>query len=419
MKIIDDIKDCTGCSVCANVCPVDCIRMVPNEEGFLYPQIDAKSCVECGMCRKGCPLNNIVTEKKDGCPHAYLGRSVDNGVCEQGASGGLFTSIAIEFIKHFSGVVYGAAYDVEFKVNHRRVENVEDVPALSKSKYVQSAIGGIYRDVKKDLDVGRYVLFSGTPCQIYGLKAFLKKKYGNLYCIDVVCHGVPSPLVYEKYLEWQRSKYGDIQEVVFRDKELHASFYRGGMGILFKNGYKYFKYSELDAYGTFFWGHYSIRESCFQCKYKSIWRVSDLTVGDCWFSNELIGKKDDLGMTLVLVQSQRGMGLLELAKGNISISKIDSVSAIKSNGGMIYESCQRNPLRKYFFDDLINNGFGYVVKKYMKKPSLKHLVVTRLKNLGVIPPMVVAAKRKAELDKRLNRDIPEHSKCLVFLRGRR
>lgn len=417
MKILDNIDDCTGCSACMNVCPQQCIKMCQNSEGFLYPQIDNDICINCNLCKKTCPINNIVKETCNNYPASYLCKNKSADICINSASGGLFTSIAMEFIKKYSGIVYGAIYNDDFKIIHTRINRIEDVVLLSKSKYVQSNIGQTFQNVKKDLCENKHVLFSGTTCQIYGLKSYLKKNYDTLFCIDLICHGVPSPLVYDKYLDWQRSQYGDIQNIIFRDKELHSEFYRGGMGILFKSGFKYFKSSEIDAYGAFFLGRYSIRKSCYNCKFKSIWRLSDLTLGDCWFSEEFIGKKDIIGYTLSLVQSKKGEDLLQIVKDSVLLESINSEDAIKANGGMLYSSCKMNPKRKSFFEDLNKMNFEFVVNKYTTKPSLSYRIITKLKNYGIIPSFMIKKKRKKELDKRLRRLIPKEANCLLRLKS--
>lgn len=417
MRILDNLDDCTGCSACKNVCPTHCIEMHPNKEGFLYPYINKDICINCELCIKTCPINNLNYQSKKTYPVAYLGSSRSKTINIKSASGGLFTTIALEFIKKYSGIVYGAIYNKEFKIIHARVDNIENISQLSKSKYVQSEIGLIFQDVKKDLKENKFVLFSGTPCQIYGLKSYLKKDYEKLFCIDVICHGVPSPLVYKKYLNWQRQKNGEIQHLTFRDKKLYPTFYRGGMGILFKSGFKYFKSSEKDSFGFFFWKHYSIRKSCYNCKFKSIWRLSDLTLGDCWFSEEFIGKKDLYGYTLSFVQSIKGENLLKMANKSIYLENINSEDAIKANGGMIYSSCKMNENRTKFFEDLYHKDFNFVVNKYTTKTSIIYMIKTKLKEYGIIPHFIIKNKRKKELNERLKRIIPQEAKCLVYLKS--
>lgn len=415
MVIIDKTEDCTGCSACYNVCPQNSISMDFNDEGFFYPKINESTCINCGQCRNVCPVNLVVFKKKDDLPFAFLCTSKEERVCIDSASGGLFTSIAYSFMKRYHGVVYGAAYNNKFEVIHKRIDDIDKIKEFSKSKYVQSQIGTCYKSVRQDLRDNKKVLFSGTPCQVYGLKSFLKKEYENLYCIDVVCYGVPSPFVYKSYLSWLKSRYGDIIKIIFRDKILYKTFYRGGMGIQFTSGYKYFMSSELDPYGQFFLGHLSIRKSCHNCKYKSLWRLSDLTLGDCWFAEELIGKRDNIGYTLALQQSVKGSELLEMSKCFIYLYNIDSLKSIKLNGGMIYSSCKCNPFRDSFFKDIRQYGFAFCVKKYSKAIPLKHKIMTSLKNAGIIPSFFIRKKHKKEFEIRLRREIPVGSFGIITL----
>lgn len=415
MVIIDNMIDCTGCSTCYNVCPKGCIKMSPDKDGFLYPEIDEQMCVNCGLCQKTCPINIIEKRERADFPRAFLCRAKNSHSCIDGASGGLFTAIARNFIEVYNGVVYGAAYDNKFKVIHKRIDHADYINELSKSKYVQSEIGDCYKQCKHDLLLKKKVLFSGTACQIYGLKSYLGKEFENLYCVDVICHGVPSPYVYSSYLSWMKERYGIIDKVIFRDKKVYSSFYRGGMGILFKSGYKYFRYSEVDEFGQFFLGHYSIRNSCHECKYKTLWRISDLTVGDCWFSENFINEKDVVGYTLAFQQSEKGSELLKLSDETIYYREIDSENAIKSNGGMLYSSSKKNPNRDSFFEDLREFGFDFCVSKYTRKVSVVHKIMVLIKNIGLIPHFIIKRKKTRIFNERLHREIPSEAKRLTFI----
>lgn len=200
---INEKKNCCGCTACAEICPKNCIRMKPDEEGFLYPSVDESQCIKCNACDAVCPIQNPVVEKET-TQKAYLVQHRDESVRLDSAAGGAFTAIATVVLQK-GGVVFGAAYDENFHVRHSYVETVDELKKFRNSKYVQSELGDSFRLVKDFLQKGRWVCFSGTPCQIEGLSKFLRKPYENLVLVDVVCHGIPSPLVWDKYLEYQKS----------------------------------------------------------------------------------------------------------------------------------------------------------------------------------------------------------------------
>ena len=217
MKIIEK-KDCMGCYACFNICPQNAITMQEDEKGFKYPIIDKEKCIKCGLCKKVCPVINQTIIKNT--PQAYAIINKDNYVRETSSSGGCFSLIA-EYIIENGGVVFGATFDENWRVKHTWIENIEKIKMFRGSKYLQSTIGDTYKRAKEFLDKGRKVLFTGTPCQIEGLKSYLRKDYDNLYTQDIICHGVPSPKVHDKYLEYQKNKFNakKIKRIEHRNKE--------------------------------------------------------------------------------------------------------------------------------------------------------------------------------------------------------
>lgn len=241
-------KDCTGCLACVSICKKGAIRYIYNEQGFRYPVVDGNLCVGCNQCKKVCPANNQVKNSKT--DSVYAAWNKDNIARLEATSGGVFLLLARQIIVQ-GGTVYGAAFDERFSVKHQRVDNVEDLKKLRGSKYVQSDTLGIFEKVKDDLVSGRTVLFSGTPCQVSALKGYLGKEYTNLVCIDLVCHGVPSPLVFRDYLNELRQKYGSEPATVsFRYKEPCWSVF--SMRIKFKNEKVYQASKFMDPYLYFF-----------------------------------------------------------------------------------------------------------------------------------------------------------------------
>lgn len=220
MISIKDKSKCCGCNLCAIVCPKKCIQMVSDKEGFWYPQINKHACIKCGKCERICPVINKQTMPRNTGRKAYAAIHANEKIRLASSSGGIFTAIAEKVIDR-GGVVFGAAFNKDFEVEHIYVERKEDLAKFRGSKYVQGKMGDIYLRVLEFLKMGRPVLFSGTPCQIGALKAFLGKEYDNLLTVDLICHGVPSPMIWSKYVNYRKSldSTSDLQFVSFRDKQ--------------------------------------------------------------------------------------------------------------------------------------------------------------------------------------------------------
>lgn len=210
-------EECCGCSACMSACPVNCIEMVEDREGFKYPQVDSERCINCHKCEKVCPvINQPVNERK---PAAFLARTKDTELLRSCTSGGVFTEIARETVKN-GGIAYGVVYADDFKVQHERIVELNGIERLPGSKYVQSDVGTTFSRVKEDVEAGHQVVFCGTPCQVAGLKNYLGKDYQNILLIDLVCHGVPSPKLWRTYVEYLEQKYGKLEHANFRSKRL-------------------------------------------------------------------------------------------------------------------------------------------------------------------------------------------------------
>lgn len=219
MSTIEELekKECCGCSSCAQKCPTGAISMIENEEGFLYPSIDKEKCINCGLCSKVCPQLKTI-EKKEDYPKAYAMRNQNLNDLKESSSGGIFSVIA-NYVLENGGVVFGAQYTDDFKVEHVGVENKDKLNLLRKSKYVQSDINSTYKEVESNLKKGKMVLFTGTPCQVYGLKSYLMVEYENLILCDLICHGVPSPKAFQKYLGEFEKKNKKVISYDFRTKD--------------------------------------------------------------------------------------------------------------------------------------------------------------------------------------------------------
>ncbi len=196
--IANNKQDCCGCYACYNACPVSCIQMCSDNEGFWYPQIDINKCIKSGNCDKSCPVlieNVVVTDYKREA-YAFINKNED--IRKASSSGGMFSELA-NYVLNNDGIVFGAGFNDKWEVVHQKINFIDDLYKLRGSKYVQSRIGTVYKKVKQYLVKGDWVLFSGTPCQVEGLKSYLQKEYNNLITVDLICHGVPSPLVWQKY----------------------------------------------------------------------------------------------------------------------------------------------------------------------------------------------------------------------------
>lgn len=374
-----DLKDkteCCGCHACFNACPTGAIKMQEDEKGFKYPVIDKSKCISCGVCEKVCPIKN--NNKVENNPIAYACFNKNDDIRKNSSSGGVFTLLASAIINQ-GGTVFGAAFDEKFNVKHIKVDKIEDLNGLRGSKYVQSFVGETYKQAKDALSKGTKVLFTGTPCQIEGLKSYLQKDYENLYTQDIICHGVPSPKVWEKYKEYRKNKDNEEPiEISFRNKDNGWAHYN----TFFKYKNKsYKKAASADLYINAFLQNLSLRESCFACNFKKYNRISDITLGDLWGIDNIIPElNDDKGTSLVVINSEKGKKIFDEISNNIEVKEINLDDAIKYNHAMI-KSVPENPNREKFFDDLENEDFDVVAKRYIKRTSLIRKVLGKIKRM--------------------------------------
>ncbi|MGN0811936.1 MAG: Coenzyme F420 hydrogenase/dehydrogenase, beta subunit C-terminal domain, partial [Candidatus Coproplasma sp.] len=271
--------------------------MAQDEEGFLYPQVNESNCVNCGLCESVCPFEKIEPARLAK-PISYAVKIKDFEIREKSSSGGFFSVLANEIIAQ-NGVVYGAAMcEGNKSAQHIRVDSFKGLEALRTSKYLQSAMNDIYKQVLADLKIGKKVLFSGVPCQINGLRLFLRKEYENLLCVEVICHGVPSPALWKKYVEYLEKKYtADIQDVNFRSKK--HGWNKFGLTVKGDNIEQYESAGD-DPYMRMFLRDYCLRPSCYDCNAKRLESMADLTIADFWGINNVIPEfNDDIGVSLV------------------------------------------------------------------------------------------------------------------------
>lgn len=360
MITINNKKDCMGCYACSNICPQNCISMKDDNEGFWYPQVENDKCINCGLCIKACPIINKTTLENE--PYAYACMNKDEAIRLESSSGGLFTIIAEQIIDQW-GVVFGARFDDRFSVIHSYVETKEELYKFRGSKYVQSKIGDTYKQVKHFLDQGKEVLFAGTPCQIGGLNSYLGKSYDNLFCIDIICHGVPSPIVWQKYIACQENHAGaSTRRIAFRHKK--EGWKRYSVSFLFQNNIEYHQTLDKDLYMKAFLKNICLRPSCYDCEFKTLHRQSDITLGDFWgIENVVPEMDDDKGTSLIFVNSPKGQSMLEEIRDRISCKEVDINQAVSYNSAAI-NSVEYNPKRDCFFLDLGKSDFERLLRKY-------------------------------------------------------
>lgn len=345
-------KECFGCGACAQSCPTNAITMVLSSEGFYVPQIDQEKCTNCGLCIKSCPVfsSEFYNFEKPLC-YAFKG---NKKVQEKSTSGGAFYILAKHFITQ-GGYVAGAIWNDDYStVKHVLSNNIEDIEKMRKSKYLQSDINNCYKETKDKLIQNYKVLFAGTPCQIAGLKAYLKKEYENLYTIDLICHGVPSPLAYQKYIqEFLTQENEKILSVDFRKK-----INKKEKTVIETTHKTISEEYNSNKYMRTFLDNINIKSSCLSCKFQTFPRQGDLTIGDFWGVKKYnIFYYDKKGVSLILLNNNKSEYLLNILKENNSfIKKVPLKYAIKGNP-CLTKPAHFNKLRDIFFKFIEKNTY--------------------------------------------------------------
>lgn len=350
---LDNISDivtnssifCTGCSACVYTCPVSAIHMSENEEGFLYPEVDENICTHCGLCRRVCPVYSPEYSNKKN-PDCFVAMANDELREGKSTSGAVFPILAQEVLR-CGGAVCGAAFRPDWTVAHIIIEDKEGLERLKNSKYVQSDMSDCFPKIKNLLEAGRLVLFSGTGCQVAGLKGFLRKEYQNLWCIEVICHGVPSPGVWKKYLN-EKFDVSHIKSIEFRSKK-----YAWGEPIARVVCYNNIIYEESYTKGIYysnFGNNIILRNSCGHCQFNRLPRQADITIGDFWGIDKKYPQfNDGKGTSVILVNNIKGYELLNKVKYNFKVfNKVLLNDAIPGNPNII-SSSKENSYRDIFF----------------------------------------------------------------------
>lgn len=362
-----DIKkkeDCVGCNACVQRCPKQCISMKEDEQGFLYPKVDLDKCIDCHLCEKDCPVINQAEPRKP--LHTYAAKNKKLEEQRTSSSGGVFFALVEYIITEKHGVVFGARFNDKWEVVHDYAENIEDAKAFKGSKYVQSRIGENYKKAEDFLKAGRTVLFSGTPCQIAGLRLFLRKEYGDqLLLVDTACHGVPSPLIWMEYLTKVSSENGssvkNISDISFRDKRNGWQNY--GMRIQFFNGeFSRELYMEMQSnlYMQGFLKDIYLRPSCYACPAKCGKSCSDITLADFWGIQKTYPELYQKGLySLILIKSEKVENAL---KSSYVIKEETSFFNAISGNPAIEHSAKKPKQYTTFWTRFQTEGINAIIK---------------------------------------------------------
>lgn len=364
MISIDKKENCSGCYACEQICPVKAIIMQQDKEGFEYPKVNVDVCIRCGMCERVCPEKGRAETSSS--TSIYAAYRVNHEKRMQSQSGGIFAILAEKVIRH-GGIVYGAAFDAEWRVCHQRVENAHDLNKLLGSKYSQSKMGSVFSEIKRELSKNKLVLFSGTPCQVQGLVKYLGRKEENLLLVDLICHGVGSPKVWNSYLHEYIN--GDVLDrYVQKDKNRKNSvvFYRKNKGMSVES---YDKNTFTRGYSR----NLFLRPSCYSCSFKGIERCSDISLGDFWglekFYPEFV---DRYGISAVMVHTENGAKWFEQIKEGTRFIECTAEMLTKENPS-ICGSTVKNKNRDLFFENLETQGVIVSVRKYAKDPLKRRI----------------------------------------------
>ena len=356
-------QDCCGCTACESICKHNAISMITDEEGFLYPKIYLEKCIDCKLCENVCPvLDRDVTVRIKSYKKIYAGRLKDARLLHLSSSGGAFYALAKATIE-IGGVVVGAEYNADCVVEHGVATTLDECSKFRGSKYVQSNITGIYSKVSDILKEDRFVLFSGTPCQVAGLKHYLRRDYDKLFTLDLVCHAVPSPLIFKDYIAYVEKKINKkVVAVNMRDKEVREWLEPYSNRFLFEYGEEIVDPEGIIGWNNIFFSKLIDRPSCHRCRFANFDRVGDITVADFWdYDNKRPDLRDNRGTSLVIVNTEKGNKLLSKTKNDFDVFSISEDEALQHN---LQGPTSEGKGRAAFWRFYNKNGFEKTYKKF-------------------------------------------------------
>lgn len=386
-----DIKnkiDCCGCNACGDACSHQAITFKTDNEGFWYPEVDEEKCNDCHLCEKVCPIINVKELKKNDLPQSicYAAEHKNIEVVFDSTSGGLFSALADIMYKN-GGYVGGAVFNEDFSVSQYISNDKADLPRLRSSKYLQSHLDGFYKQVRDLLKAGENVLVCGSPCQMAALRAFLRKDYDNLIIADYICRGINSPKVWRKYLDSFEERYGS-KVVYCKAKSKEYGWRNLTQKVILANGKHCYETKDQSNFtkGYLRTGVYC-RPSCYDCKFKGYPRISDITLADFWgIENVNSSMEKNLGTSLVMINSQKGVSYFEKVKKRINYVEVPFESIEAGNRSLNLSVDPPKVDRKQFFEDLDKMSFLQIADKYItpSKPSWKRVVYDLLKYTYVV-----------------------------------
>ena len=381
-KVYEEKKDCCGCTACMSICPQGAIKMVADEKGYVYPDINQALCVNCGLCKKVCAFNNRESKTYifDN-PICYAIKNKDKSVIAKSRSGGIF-SVLSDYVLDNNGAVYGASLCSDFVVRHIRASEKETRNTIRKSKYVQSDLGDTFGQIKKDLQAGLMVLFSGTGCQCHGLRSFIEKSRiddKNLIICDLICNGVPSPKLLKEYICWVEGvNKAELLDMEFRSKDKY------GWETCVEKLYFKDKIVYQDYYANLYFDALNVRESCFCCPYTTIHRESDFTLGDYWGVKKFHPNfYDKNGVSLLLVHNNKAQAILSNLLDKIEWIEVDSTEVLQPR---LKSPEQKSKKYETFWKDVNSYSYDKIIKKYgYNTLSMKYKTKEKLLFLINIP----------------------------------
>lgn len=384
-------KACCGCGACVNVCEVGALEYSKDENGFIIPKLYSEECVSCGKCIDVCAAENSEKYKPI---KAYAAMAIDKSDRYNSSSGGIFGVIAKNFIES-DGVVFGAKMDENFQVYHSSASTKSELKELLRSKYIQSDMRKTYKDILECLKGGRKVLFSGTPCQVSAVRNYIPQKYKkNLYLIDIVCHGVPSQEFFNSYISYLSFMEGEINSYTFRAKRQVDN----GMNCFFsykkKNNSKVLKNWPEDTFNYLYMKSYIYRDSCYGCQYATKDRCSDITLCDFWgWNNYHINFKFGSTVSGILINSNRGIDIIEAVKNRLIIENTD-IENIRKHNGCLVKPSEYSEKREQIFKIWKNSGFAYIDEYYK---AHNKIVITKSRIMRRIPASIMNVLIKMRL----------------------
>lgn len=375
---IENKKDCCGCSACKNICPVNAIKMIEDDEGFLYPKVNMSNCINCGKCEKVCPIKK---NNKKNFIKGYVIQNKDNDILSKASSGGFFYALSKYIIKK-GGYSVGVMYDKNWHPVYKMTCDEKELTKFMGSKYSQCDASHLYPIIKNKLDENKKIVFSGTPCQVAGLKSYLGNNINNLILVDLVCRSIPSTKFWNHYINMLEEKYDSkIKSVNQRDKEM--GYHHGILKVCFENNKIYKGSVKTDIFSNAFHNDICSRPSCYDCKFKNINRCSDFTMFDSWYPSKLNIKihDNDRGYTNILIQSTTGQQIFNEIKDSFYYEIIEPEDAIEFTGGMVTNSISWTKKRDEFYTILNNQGIDGLFKNNIIKIKKLDVFTFKLKQM--------------------------------------